>query len=366
MRDIKEKNKYSVIDLVKLLLILGVVSIHSNVLADVEDYPTVFGTQIEIYLSTILTRICVPSFFIISGYLFFHNCHSFTSQDYLRKLHRRIFTLLIPYLIWNVISLVLQLIKIRYLGFPSHGLIEEGSIEWSRVFAGFFNYVNGYPFAFAFWFIRNLMVFVVLSPIAYLLSQKKLMIGLLFLGMCSFFNHALWGFSFFVIGGIIARYYDVLIFRLTTFPTALFGLLWIGISISELYVDFNYFATFLLFVESVSALLFLITMMEHLKKSIEGPILRYIVPSTFFIYAFHQLFCSVTRNFYIGIFGLDTTAGILLSYLLSFITLAGLSYVVWRMLSILSPRVAAFLCGNRGKAKAPDTIKRAGINVPTL
>ena len=155
------------LNVIKPFLLLGVVSIHSNVLTPGEVYLSSFGRDVELLLSSTLTRICVPAFFIISGYLFFLNLNNFNLRTYNRKLYRRFYSLVIPYILWNLISLFIQIIKIKYLGFPNHGLFENGSIQWTKVFEGFYNYVDGYPFAFAFWFIRNLMIFVLLSPLAY-------------------------------------------------------------------------------------------------------------------------------------------------------------------------------------------------------
>lgn len=49
-----------------------------------------------------LTRIAVPMFFIISGYLFFANIKTLDKEAYTRKISSRIKSLLLPYLAWNI------------------------------------------------------------------------------------------------------------------------------------------------------------------------------------------------------------------------------------------------------------------------
>lgn len=337
------------LNVIKLFLLLGVVSIHSNVLTPGEVYLSSFGRVVELLLSSTLTRICVPAFFIISGYLFFLNLKNFNFRTYNSKLYRRFYSLVIPYILWNLISLFIQIIKIKYLGFPNHGLFENGSIQWTKVFEGFYNYVDGYPFAFAFWFIRNLMIFVLLSPLAYFLSCKKLLIGITFIIICCVWNTTLWGFSFFVIGGIISRYFKTQFFQIPNYFSIACGLLWISTSFINLYIQFDFLSSTILIIESIAALVFINFIIQYLSNGERAKIIiEQIIPSIFFIYSVHQLYCTVIRNFFIGIFGLTTSIGIILSYFFSFITLVGLSYLIWLILKWICPSILNILCGNRG------------------
>ena len=85
-------------------------------------------------------------FFLISGYLFFANVEKFTKEVYLQKIRRRIKTLLIPYIIWNL----LMVIKLKdfYLSF-----------FWK-------------PANLPLWFLRDLMIVTLLTPIIYIVVKK--------------------------------------------------------------------------------------------------------------------------------------------------------------------------------------------------
>ncbi len=61
----------------------------------------------EFILSTrILILFIVTLFFLISGYLFFLHLEEWDGNVWLRKMRRRIWTLLIPYLLWNTIYIL--------------------------------------------------------------------------------------------------------------------------------------------------------------------------------------------------------------------------------------------------------------------
>ena len=63
---------------------------------------------IRIFISKVISHIAVPCFFFISGYLFFSNIVFFNKQTYLSKLKKRINTLFIPYLLWNIIAIFID------------------------------------------------------------------------------------------------------------------------------------------------------------------------------------------------------------------------------------------------------------------
>ena len=61
---------------------------------------------LKIVVSQTLVKVAMPTFFVISGYLFFANVTDWNTKTYLGKLRRRVKTLLIPYIIWNVLMAI--------------------------------------------------------------------------------------------------------------------------------------------------------------------------------------------------------------------------------------------------------------------
>lgn len=107
---------YKVFDWLRFPLIVGVVFIHSfGKPFDYEALDIYNLSGIDCYnlfrvsVSKVLTHVCVPTFYFISGYLFFKGLESWNSARYKEKLKRRVKTLLIPFLIWNTICIFLSL-----------------------------------------------------------------------------------------------------------------------------------------------------------------------------------------------------------------------------------------------------------------
>ena len=57
---------------------------------------------LKLMVSETLVKVAMPTFFVISGYLFFSNVTEWNAKTYWNKLRRRVKTLLLPYIIWNI------------------------------------------------------------------------------------------------------------------------------------------------------------------------------------------------------------------------------------------------------------------------
>lgn len=107
----------------------------------------------------------VPGFFFISGFLFF-----LSKKRYSQKLVARFRTLLIPYLLWNAMILGLYIIAFM-VGFPQDingkSIADYTFIDYIRAFWDRGSYDNGnfVPILCPFWYIRNLLIISVLSPL---------------------------------------------------------------------------------------------------------------------------------------------------------------------------------------------------------
>lgn len=113
----------------------------------------------------------VPGFFFISGFLFFLSKKSFE-----QKLNTRFHTLLIPYILWNAILLVAYLIAYT-IGYPQdingknmadYSLIDYLRLFWDR---GSYDKGNFVPLLCPLWYIRNLLIMSVLSPLLFYITK---------------------------------------------------------------------------------------------------------------------------------------------------------------------------------------------------
>lgn len=333
------------LSIIKFCLILFVVLIHCKTLPEWNVNKS--GAATISFIDSLL-KVSVPCFFIISGYLYFNSITKFTYQTYLNKSFKRIHSLVIPYILWNSIFLGYLLLKAC---FDTHTLNEICPFEKNiflnllHIIKGFWIFENGYPYAFAFWFIRNLIIFCALSPLAYYLS-KKYFLCIIFILAPLLCNLDLFGFEYFVFGAFL-RYNS-------TFPKIKksslrvlisTGVLWIVFAFILYYYSLNY--SLLLFAESFVALLFLLNISEILMIKINHKILKGCVSSTFYIYAIHQFFASPLKKIYRIIFDLDTYWGLIGFYFSCFLSLIIISLVLMKLLFKISPKITNILSGGR-------------------
>jgi|GEM_PF-3597906 len=126
-------------------------------------------------ISGILSRVAVPFFFFISGYLFFLNIKQFGKDEYLYKLKKRFKTLFIPYLAWCVVAILIALLH-QKLNAPYDTQLFDKSLPqlFVRLFAD--PSVNWWhlsaPSDGPLWFIRDLFCMVLVSPFIYFMVKR--------------------------------------------------------------------------------------------------------------------------------------------------------------------------------------------------
>lgn len=123
----------------------------------------------------------VPGFFFISGFLFFYS-----KKSYIQKLNTRVHTLLIPYILWNTFLLLLYVIA-YVLGFPQDingkNITEFNIIDYIRLFwdRGSYDDGNFVPLLCPLWYIRNLLIMSIISPLLLLFIKFMRVVFLIFI-----------------------------------------------------------------------------------------------------------------------------------------------------------------------------------------
>lgn len=122
---------------------------------------TGYALWIQRLVSGELTRIAVPLFFAISGYLFFQNFSSPIKEFFENKIKKRVHTVLLPYLLWSIWGFIL-LSLIQWI-LPGYGMSIVGHKPNEVLYIIFLNPVGTYQL----WFLKDLFVLIVCSPIIY-------------------------------------------------------------------------------------------------------------------------------------------------------------------------------------------------------
>lgn len=140
-----------------------------------------------------LPSVCVPCFFLISGFLMF-NQSIFSTSIYQKKLKSRYHSLLVPYLTWNFIGFLIFLVKM-HPALSSHFPSLNGFRVDIEVFLMSFWDTNlpkdmniGGPIDFPLWYVRDLILLVLASPIIYWLIRKLKSVFVVLMGIVWFFN----------------------------------------------------------------------------------------------------------------------------------------------------------------------------------
>lgn len=140
---------------------------------------------VRIFFSQGCCRVAVPIFFFISGYLFFTHLQEWNTTVWREKIKRRVKSLLIPYVMWNIIAMLFDLfLQCRF--WLLKGGPEPDFLTWFEKAGGWFflwDTGNAAPYNLPLWFIRNLIVLVVLSPLIFYFVKKAKSVGLLLMGV---------------------------------------------------------------------------------------------------------------------------------------------------------------------------------------
>lgn len=187
-----------VLDALRIPLILFILFTHTNPqfgpfytpVASI-DFLHLTGRNLYSLLSrtgNLLGFMAVPFFFFTSGYFFFYKTAEWNRTVYLGKIKKRLTSLLMPYLLWNGLCLILNIlhdgIKCVSKGMPADKVADfldrYGNLShlldffwkssiWdigSTNLLGFKTWMTG-PIVLPFWFLRDLIIISLLSPLIY-------------------------------------------------------------------------------------------------------------------------------------------------------------------------------------------------------
>ena len=164
---------------------------------------------IRLFFSVVIARSAVPIFFIISGYLLFLKVEEYNKTVYISKLRKRWHTLVVPYFSWIVLfilwTLMFKVGGILLHANPWTGILDyfcdngylhmlwDSSVwEERTTWLGVVTHNSG-PVLLPFWYMRDLIMMVVMSPVIYLLIKKiKIVFIILLLAIYTFDIRVSW------------------------------------------------------------------------------------------------------------------------------------------------------------------------------
>lgn len=296
-----------------------------------------------------IARVAVPLFFVISGYLFFYNT-DLNLKSYKTKLIKRFHSLLIPYILWNIFVGIFQYISQKYLNEITSGgksfILDYKWYEWIKIF---WNFTDGTPICNQFWFIRDLMVIVIISPLIYFFIKKTKIYGLLLIFIL-YLTNSLPKFSFYTVEPyyfFLGAYFSINKIDIVDFSTQYFKnkiwlysvLLLLSVLISYQYIPLNnnYF-------HKLTVLIGIFLSFSIIRNLLaNGTIItrNKLADSTFFLYAYHMLPTSLLCKLWIKYLQPNTSFELILSFILIDSIIVIIGYYLYNILRNMMPNFMA-------------------------
>lgn len=365
-------------------LTVGVVFIHFNLARGLEIHGVKYGLDnpewyffIANLISEVFSRIGVPLFFIISGFLFFYQKDFKDSDVYKQKLKTRIRTLLIPFVLWNIIATIWAF-KCFLPGFSAFYRPAEVQLSFIRIINTFLCNVDNkgiiigspstglaegvYPIDSPLWYVRELMVMVVLSPIIYWLIKKTKQWFVIVMGLVWFFSSVILprenyvyiytgmlvtALFFFSWGAFYSIFKEniVLSFRKFSYAPVVYVLIAIIDTLTKGLACNEYIGKVGIGVGVVAA----VVLVSHLLESNKVKVNSNLANSSFFIFALHNLFIGNMGNLLFMILhipGNNPYAMLALYFAVPILTIL-VCLALYMLLKRYAPKVCSLLTGGR-------------------
>lgn len=242
------------------------------------------------FISDNIAQCAVPGFFMLSGCLFYKN---FTMADYKNKMISRIHSLFIPYVCFNILRLIYAFFIRNILTAGGEQVVLSFRTILESIFL--FKYNQGY------WYMFQLILYVVLCPAVYVLIKNKRAgaICVLCLFIINMFDKfvmsvpviLLNSFFYYLLGAYLGRHFFEQIKKSPKHPLCFFI---VGVVLSQismyLFLKLNLIFFHFMFCLFLVVSLFVVTSLY--KKT--------IVPSwmslSFFIYSMHGTILEVSQK----------------------------------------------------------------------
>lgn len=366
---LREGQELELIKILRFPLIVMVVMIHAefstismggeNFQFNLETFP--IYSNLSFLISQLISHIAVPIFYIFSGYLFFYNLQAFTTKEYIRKIRSRAQTLLIPYVFWNFAVILLFFMLQTFIPSMASGenklIVDYTITDWIKAF---WSYKLGMPICYQLWFIRDLMVVILLSPIIYYAIKKTNIYCVLALGILWAFNINIGvpgfktvAFFFFALGAIFSiKPYNLNVIKKIKNLSYLLSILLLTFEIIMYNMDNAYNlpngivdVIYNTCIFSMIISLFNITLSILQKRQIEPN--RLLYNSNFFIYAYHAMPLTLFTKVLIKCIEPTTEIQTIFIYVAAPMLTIAVGVLIFNVLKKILPQFTSLITGGR-------------------
>jgi len=289
-----------------------------------------YSSYVQYFFTQGITRVAVPLFFAISGYLFFLGITG-KRDEFLIKMKKRLKTIAIPYLLWSLAGLLFNYI-LQQFPFSRRFFTHKLFADYSATELLHTIFIDPVPYQL--WFLRDLIVLVVLSPVLFLLVRYLKYFLLLFLlviwgiriDLVMLSNEAL---LFFVFGAFLSIQHIEIGYSKLVRPSGLLFTLWIALIVCKMLLISVMIKNPLMLnlLHKMSVLVGVAAVWgiyDKLfgNKDLSGTRLYYISGFSFFLYAFHEPMLMMVKKAGFVVAGKGEPATLLIYFLVPIIIIA--------------------------------------------
>lgn len=320
---------------------------------------------IQNFCTSALGGVAVPLFFVISSYLFFAK-----PKPLSKTVKSKFRTIVVPYVFWTILTILLYFAAQSFPFSRAYFSKEENIIrswhflDYVKAFVGrkFGNSDYWHPIVYQFWYLRNLLIFMIFSPIIKFLASRFpfsyfcLILCATILRMCGVFQDPIWIFPaifYFSLGFYAVRFIDKIIFALDDIRWNDFLISYFAFTVLRMYFDFAKLASSPLvsFLHCIFTILALVKLAGTWSKNEKVFLcLSSLSDFSFWIYAAHAPFIvTAIKKLIIKILPMHRFYGTLI--LLQFFATAFLTILFLMILGIVIkkflPKLFALATGGR-------------------
>lgn len=347
-------------------LMVCVVLAHFSVSDGIFIHGSHYGTDIphwliylDYFVQYVIGQIAVPTFFIFSGYFFFHS--GLTCSSYKSKVKKRVRTLLVPYILWNFIFILTDWKPLT--AFFSSVFTCGSPMDWtilthptwllSAITETFF-FATPLPPDAPLWYIQSLMIIILLSPIFYYIIKKAGWYAVIMLGMLWYISapqdlipiRKLLKAAFFFSWGACYAIKGI-DFTASMRRFYLAPILYIAVGIADTLTQETVNPIYLNNLRRVISPFVVVPLTAMLIEKQNFHVPDFLSETTFMIFALHWIIMPLISNAIAETFFIDSAwFYTLILFLVPIITIAVCVGVYW-LLRKLAPRLCSLLTGGR-------------------
>ena len=298
-----------------------------------------------------LCSVANPLFFIISGFLLVGGVT--TVLDLLKKLRKRVRTVIVPFILWNAIFVLWYVVLditpgiSRYVN--STGIMEA----WKSLplWESIYNMLTE-PAGFHLWFLRDLIVFMAISPLLWLISKRSWIAAIV---LSIVLNHWMsWVFWFWLGLTIRVNNWNIEKFPKGNWVLVLTGVIYIGSAVlAGMDMDKMIPSCFgvIGLVKQLACIYFVWIIFDKMAQGrclSEQGLWRHICGYSFFIYCFHEPAFNIIKKLGVVVLGSSEPMLILL-YLINPLIMVAIAIIIAKTMLNIKPLVPVykFLTGGR-------------------